>query len=159
MPTPETTAAAGLAVTLAELPAHVGQSLGCTEWGPMTQERVDQFAEVTEDRNFIHVDPERAAQTPFGGTIAHGYLTVSLLAPISQQLLQVTDASTGINYGMDKVRFPAPLPVGAQFRGCAQLADVVEVDGGLQVKLVITVEVRDIAKPALVAECLYRYFA
>jgi acyl dehydratase len=158
MSTPKTTPA-GLAVTLAELPAHTKEFLGHTAWQAMTQERVDQFAEVTEDHNFIHVDPERAAQTQFGGTIAHGYLTVSLLAPISQQLLEVTDASTGINYGMDKVRFPAPLPVGADFRGSAVLSDVEEISGGLQVKLVITVEVKNAAKPALVAECLYRYFA
>jgi acyl dehydratase len=152
--------AAGLVVTLAGLPAHVGDSLGATEWRAMTQERVDQFAEVTEDHNFIHVDPERAAQTLFGGTIAHGYLTMSLLAPISQQLLRVTDAATAINYGIDKLRFPAPLPVGAEFRGRAQLAEVREVDGGLQVKLVVTVEVKGATKkPALVAECLYRYLA
>lgn len=159
MSTSEAAATAGLVVTLAELPAHAGEHLGCTQWRLMTQERVDQFAEVTEDHNFIHVDPERAAQTQFGGTIAHGYLTVSLLAPISQQLLEVTDASSGINYGMDKVRFPAPLPVGAEFRGSAVLSDVQEVNGGLQVKLAITVEVKGAVKPALVAECLFRYFA
>jgi acyl dehydratase len=159
MSTSEATSPAGLAATLAELPAHEGEFLGHTAWRTMTQQRVDQFAEVTEDHNFIHVDPERAAQTQFGGTIAHGYLTVSLLAPISQQLLKVTDASTGINYGMDKVRFPAPLPVGGEFRGSAVLSEVGEISGGLQVKLVITVELKDTAKPALVAECLYRYFA
>ena len=83
----------------------------------MTQERVNQFAEVTGDHNFIHVDPARARETPFGGTIAHGYLTLSLLGPISQQLLVVSDAATSVNYGLNKVRFPAPLPVGAEFRG------------------------------------------
>jgi len=159
MSTSEVATPAGLAVTLAELPAHTGEHLGYTRWRSMTQERVDQFAEVTEDHNFIHVDPQRAAQTQFEGTIAHGYLTVSLLAPISQQLLKVTDASTGINYGMNKVRFPAPLPVGAEFRGAAQLTDVGEVNGALQATLVITVEVKDAVKPALVAECLLRYFA
>jgi acyl dehydratase len=159
MSTSEATAPTGLAVTLAELPAHAGEHLGCTEWHSMTQERVDRFADVTEDHNFIHVDPERAARTQFGGTIAHGYLTVSLLAPISQQLLQVTDASTGINYGMNKVRFPAPLPVGGEFRGAAELTAVEEVGGGLQASLTITVEVKGAVKPALVAECLFRYFA
>ena len=92
----------------------------------MTQERVDAFADVTEDHNYIHVDPERAKDTPFGGTIAHGYLTVSLLAPITQSLLEVSDAKTSINYGMDKLRFPAPLPVGAEFRGAAEVADVAD---------------------------------
>jgi acyl dehydratase len=159
MSTSEATAPGRLVVTLAELPAHASEFLGHTAWRTMTQERVDQFAEVTEDHNFIHVDPARASQTPFKGTIAHGYLTVSLLAPMSQQLLEVTDASIAINYGMDKLRFPAPLPVGAEFRGSAVLNSVEEIKGGLQVKLVITVEVKDAAKPALVAECLYRHFA
>jgi acyl dehydratase len=159
MPTPQTTTAAPLEVTLAQLPTRAGEHLGCTGWRTMTQDRVDRFADVTEDHNFIHVDPERAAQTQFNGTIAHGYLTVSLLAPISGQLLKVTDASVAINYGMDRLRFPAPLPVGAEFRGCGQLAEVTEVAGGVQVKLAITVEVKDAPKPALAAECLYRFLA
>jgi len=159
MSTSEATTPAGLSVTLAELPAHEGEFLGHTAWQTMTQERVDRFADLTEDHNFIHVDPVRAAETQFGGTIAHGYLTVSLLAPISQQLLKVTDASTGINYGLDKIRFPAPLPVGGRFRGTAVLSQVSEISGGQQVKLLITVEVMDAAKPALVAECLLRYLA
>ena len=126
----------------------------------MTQERVDRFADVTEDHNFIHVDPERAAQTQFGGTIAHGYLTVSLLAPISQQLL----AGHGC-LDRDQLRGgqgPLPrTPAGrcASFAGAPQLSDVEEVGGGLQVKLTITVEVKGAVKPALVAECLFRYFA
>ena len=95
------------AVSLSRLPELSGQPLGHTEWREMTQERVDAFADVTEDHNYIHVDPERAKDTPFGGTIAHGYLTVSLLAPITQSLLEVSDAKTSINYGMDKLRFPA----------------------------------------------------
>jgi acyl dehydratase len=144
---------------LAELPGLVGQRLGPTDWQQMTQERVDAFADVTEDHNYIHVDPERAKQSPFGGTIAHGYLSVALLAPISMELLSVSDAATSVNYGMDRLRFPAPLPVGAQFRGGAEVAEVTEVKGGMQVKLAMTVEVRDQDKPALVAECLYRYYA
>ena len=103
--------------TLTELPGLVGQRLGPTEWREMTQERVNEFADVTEDHNYIHVDPERAKDSPFGGTIAHGYLSVAMLAPISQQLLDVSDAKTSVNYGMDRLRFPAPLPVGAEFRG------------------------------------------
>lgn len=148
-----------MAATLAELPGLVGRALGPTEWRQMTQERVDAFADVTEDHNFIHVDVERAKDSPFGGTIAHGYLTVSLLAPISQELLRVTDAATGVNYGMDRLRFPAPLPVGAEFRGRGQIVEVTEITGGAQVKLALTVEVKDAPKPALVAECLFRYYA
>ena len=144
--------------TLAELPGLAGQH-AVTEWRPMTQERVNAFADVTEDHNYIHVDPERAKDSPFGSTIAHGYLSVALLAPISMALLAVSDAATSVNYGMDRLRFPAPLPVGAEFRGGAEVAEVTEVKGGMQVKLVMTVEVRGAEKPALVAECLYRYYA
>ena len=145
--------------TLAELPGLAGQRLGPTAWREMTQERVNAFAEVTEDRNYIHVDPERAKQSPFGGTIAHGYLSVALLAPISQELLSVDDAATSVNYGMDRLRFPAPLPVGAAFRGAAEIGDVKEVRGGVQVAMQLTVEVQGSDKPALVADCLYRYYA
>ena len=144
--------------TLAELPGLAGQRLGPTEWREMTQARVNEFADVTEDHNYIHVDPERAKDSPFGGTIAHGYLSVALLAPISQQLLDVQGA-TGVNYGMDRLRFPAPLPVGAEFRGSGEVLDVTEVKGGMQVKVTLTVEVRDQERPALVADCLFRYYA
>lgn len=144
--------------TLAEASLQIGRKFGPTVWQQMTQQRVNQFAEVTGDYNFIHVDPERARQTPFGGTIAHGYLTVSLLGPISQELLVVSDAATSINYGLNKVRFPAPLPVGAQFRGHGQLVEVTPVEAGIQVVASFTVEVKDAPKPALVAECLFRYY-
>jgi acyl dehydratase len=146
-------------VTLSRLPELTGQPLGHTDWRAMTQERVDAFADVTEDHNYIHVDPERAKESPFGGTIAHGYLTVSLLAPITQQLLEVSDAKTSINYGMDKLRFPGPLPVGAEFRGAAEVTDVATIDGGAQVKLAVTVEVKDAPRPALAAEVLLRFYA
>jgi acyl dehydratase len=146
------------AVTLAEVPTLVGRRLGHTDWREMTQERVDQFADVTEDHNFIHVDVERAKTSQFGGTIAHGYLTVSLLAPISQQLLEVTDA-TGVNYGMDRLRFPAPLPVGAEFRGTGEVKEVSEIKGGIQAKVLLAVEVRGSERPALIADCLFRYYA
>ena len=146
------------AVTLAEVPTLVGRRLGHTDWREMTQERVDRFADVTEDHNFIHVDVERARASQFGGTIAHGYLTVSLLAPISQQLLKVTDA-TGVNYGMDRLRFPAPLPVGAEFRGTGEVKEVSEIKGGIQAKVLLAVEVRGSERPALIADCLFRYYA
>jgi acyl dehydratase len=148
-----------MVTTMAELPSHVGEHLGYTDWQVMSQELVNQFADVTNDHNYIHVDVERAKQSPFGGTIAHGYLTLSLLAPVTQHLLQVSDASTGINYGLDKVRFPAPLPVGAKWRGAAELVEVSEVPGGLQASVRATVEVDGVEKPALVAECLIRVYA
>jgi acyl dehydratase len=158
MSTPESPPDAGLVVDVAELADHVGEELGHTEWQEMTQDRVNQFADVTDDHNFIHVDPERAKDTVFGGTIAHGFLTLSMLAPISQQLLNVTGAKAGINYGCDKIRYPAPLPVGAQFRGTGVLTEVSDVAGGVQAKATFTVEVKEQPKPALVAECLFRFF-
>jgi acyl dehydratase len=145
--------------TLAELPALAGRRLGPTEWREMSQERVNEFADVTEDHNYIHVDVERAKSSPFGGTIAHGYLSVALLAPISQELLSVTDATTSVNYGMDRLRFPAPLAVGAEFRGAGEITEVSEIKGGMQVKATFALEVKDQPKPALVAECLFRYYA
>jgi acyl dehydratase len=143
---------------MAGLAGHSGEQLGHTEWTKMTQDQVNQFADVTNDHQYIHVDVERAKASPFGGTIAHGFLTLSLVAPITQQLLTVTDAVAGLNYGLDRVRFPAPLPVGAQWRGGAELLEVTEVAGGLQAKLRVTVEVKEAEKPALVAECLVRVY-
>jgi acyl dehydratase len=137
---------------------HVGTHLGYTKWQEMTQDLVNQFADVTDDHNYIHVDPERAKASPFGGTIAHGYLSLSLVAPVTQQLLKITDATTGINYGLDRVRFPAPLPVGARWRGGAELVEVSEVKGGVQAKLLATIEVEGSEKPACVAECLVRVY-
>jgi acyl dehydratase len=158
MSTQERPAGAGLTTDVADLAGHVGAELGPTEWQEMTQDRVNEFADVTEDHNPIHVDPDFAKKTPFGGTIAHGFLTLSMLAPISQQLLNVTGATASINYGTDKVRFPAPLPVGAQFRGHGVLTEVSDVKGGVQAKATFTIEVKDSPKPALVAECLFRFF-
>src|SRR6476620_1574922 len=152
------TAQAACVTTLAEAPLHRGRKVGPTEWRRMTQQQVDQFAEVTADRNFIHVDPDRARRTVFGGTIAHGYLTLSLLGPISQQLLVVTDAATSINYGLNKLRFPGPLPVGAEFRGRGEIVEVTPFEKGVQITASFTVEVKDASKPALAAECLLRYY-
>jgi acyl dehydratase len=159
LPTGGSTDTGELITDIAGLSSRAGARLGPTDWQEMTQERVNVFADATDDHNFIHVDPERAADTRFGGTIAHGYLTLSLVAPISQQLLQVSDASIGVNYGLDKVRFVSPVAVGAWFRGSGEIADVKEIDGGVQVKAVFTVEVKDAARPAVVAECLIRYYA
>jgi acyl dehydratase len=151
-------ASAACVTTIGEAPAHVGRLLGPTGWRQMTQEQVNQFADVTGDRNFIHVDPERARRTPFKGTVAHGYLTLALLGPISQQLIVVTDAATSINYGLNKLRFPGPLPVGAEFRGHGQVVEVTPLEAGVQIQATFTVEVKGAAKPALVAECLFRYY-
>jgi len=144
--------------TIAELPRQVGRKLGPTPWQRMTQEQVDQFADLTHDHNFIHVDPERARQTRFRGTIAHGFFSLSLVGPISQELLVVEDAATSINYGLNKVRFPAPLPVGASYRGLGEIVDVTAIEGGIQVTASFAIEVEDLPKPALVAECLLRYY-
>ena len=152
------TAESALITTMAELPRHLGRKLGPTEWHAMLQDRVNQFADLTNDHNFIHVDPERARLTPFRGTIAHGFLTLSMLGPISQQLVVVEDAKTSINYGLNKARFPAPLRVGARFRGRGEIVDVAEIDGGVQLTAVFTIEIEDAPKPALVAECLLRYY-
>ncbi|HLI60139.1 MAG TPA: MaoC family dehydratase [Solirubrobacteraceae bacterium] len=154
----ETAATEGLRTTLAELPTHVGTHLGFTPWREMTQEEVDRFAELTGDHNFIHVDPGRAAATPFGGTIAHGFFGLSLVAVAAQQV-EVTDAATSVNYGLDKVRFPAPLPVGAQWRAGAELIEVNEIPGGMQAKVHATVEVRDAERPAVAADCIVRFYA
>lgn len=152
------TSTGGLRTDIAGLRELAGRDLGHTAWRTMTQERVDSFATVTEDHNFIHVDPRRAAETPFGGTIAHGYLTLSLLAPLLEELLHV-DAAMSVNYGLDKLRFPAPVPVGSRFRCSARLTEAREVPGGVQITLLATVEVDGSEKPALVAECLFRHYA
>ena len=148
----------GLVTDMAGLRDGGPRHLGNTDWVQLTQEQVDQFAKLTGDHNFLHVDPERARRTPFGGTIAHGFLTLSLVAPVTQRL-RVSDAATSVNYGLDKVRFPAPLPVGGQWRGTAEITEVSEVKGGLQAKMVATIEVKGSERPAVVAESLIRFYA
>jgi len=155
---PAVTATSALITTIADLPRHAGRKLGPTEWQPMTQDSVNRFADLTNDHNFIHVDPERARQTPFRGTIAHGFLTLSMLGPISQQLVVVEDAATSINYGLNKVRFPSAMPVGAEFRGHGEVVDVTEIDGGVQLTAAFTIEVKGAGRPAVAAECLFRYY-
>lgn len=154
-----TSEASGLVTDRAGLHDLVGRHAGYTDWRTIDQEQVNRFADATDDHQWIHVDVERAKQSPFGGTIAHGYLTLSLLAPVTQGLLTVTDATTGINYGLDRVRFPAPLPVGAQWRGGMQIAEVDDIgNGGVQMKLRVTIEVRGSDKPACVADALVRVY-
>ena len=145
-------------VTIAGLAGLAGVHLGYTDWQEMKQERVNLFADATDDHQFIHVDPERAKATPFGGTVAHGFLSLSLLAPIGTSLLHVSDAKMGVNYGLNRVRFPAPLRVGAEWRGGAEIVEVEEIDGGVQLKLLVTVEVKGSVKPAVVAEQLVRVY-
>lgn len=147
-----------LETSMEGLRGSVGASLGPTDWAEMTQAEVDEFARLTGDHNFIHVDPDRARETPFGGTIAHGFLSLSLLAPVTQRL-RVADARTSVNYGIEKVRFPAPLPVGARWRGTAEIVDVADVKGGVQAKMVASIEVEGSERPAVVAETLIRFYA
>jgi acyl dehydratase len=145
--------------TLAELPSLKGQQLGVSEWFEVTQERVNTFADATDDHQWIHVDPERAtAESPFGGPIGHGFLTLSLFVPMWSQVLQVTDITMGVNYGLNKVRFPAPVPVGSRVRVSATLLDVEEVKGGLQLTVSGVVEREGSDKPVCVLESLTRLY-
>jgi acyl dehydratase len=143
-----------------ELKALAGQDLGYTDWLQIEQGRVDLFADATDDHQWIHTDPERAAAGPFGGTIAHGYLTLALLIPLMSELLLVSGVRMSINYGLDKVRFPAPVPVGAKIRLKGQVASVDEVAGdGVQITIDFTTEIEGSDKPACVARGVYRHYA
>ena len=145
--------------TLTELPALKGRELGTSRWFEITQERVDQFADATGDHQWIHVDVERATrESPFGGPIAHGYLTLSLLAPMSSEVLVVSDVAMGVNYGLNKVRFPAPVPVGSKVRLTGTLQDVEEVAGGLQNTFAVTIEREGGDKPVCIAEWVTRVY-
>lgn len=138
---------------------RVGTELGVSAWMEITQERVDAFADATDDHQYIHVDPERAAQTPFGGTIAHGYLTLSLVVPLADQVeVDVGDPRMGVNYGLDRVRFPAPVPVGSKIRARVVLDSVEEVPGGIHMKRTVTMEIEGSDKPGMVAETLTRLY-
>ncbi|MEU6804839.1 MaoC family dehydratase [Streptomyces neyagawaensis] len=141
-----------------ELKAAVGEQLGYSDWLEVDQKRIDLFAEATGDHQWIHVDPEKAAAGPFGTTIAHGYLTLSLLPLFVPQVLKVDNVKMGVNYGTNKVRFPAPVPVGSRLRATATLQDVTEVGGGVQVTAAVVVEREGGDKPVCVAESLSRYY-
>lgn len=134
-----------------------GTDLGNTEWMQITQERVNTFADATDDHQWIHVDVDAAKAGPFGSTIAHGYLTLALVIPLWTQLLRIDDIGVSLNYGVNRVRFPAPVPVGSQIRLRARVSAADEVTNGVQLTVDFTVEIRDTEKPALVAEALYRY--
>jgi acyl dehydratase len=140
-----------------ELKALVGEELGTSDWLEIDQERVDTFAEATGDHQWIHTDPERAKDGPFKGTIAHGYLTMSLGPVLLPQVVTVKGFSMALNYGLNKLRFPSPVPVGSKLRLSAKLATVEDVPGGVQTTYELTFEVDGSPKPACVAEALYRW--
>lgn len=135
----------------------VGTDLGATDWIEITQERIDLFAEATGDHQWIHVDPEKAKDGPFGATIAHGYLTLAITNLFLPQLIDVRNTSMGVNYGVDKVRFPSPVPVGSRIRGTATVTGVTAIDGGVQAVITIVVEVEGGSKPACIVESISRF--
>ncbi|SDY39660.1 Acyl dehydratase [Modestobacter sp. DSM 44400] len=145
--------------TIAELPGLKGTELGTSDWFEVTQDRVNTFADATDDHQWIHVDVDRAkAESPFGGPIGHGYLTLSLVVPMYSQVLSVSDAKMGVNYGLNKVRFPSPVPVGSKIRLTATLKDVEEVAGGLQLTIATVIEREGGEKPVCIAELLFRTY-
>jgi acyl dehydratase len=138
---------------------EVGASFGPSSWIDVAQEKIQAFADATGDYQFIHVEPERAAQTPFGGTIAHGYLTLSLLPVMSYEVFPHDEADgMSLNYGLNRVRFPAPVPSGSRVRGSFYVDTVEEQDWGRQVTMTATVEREDGDKPVCVAEVVFRYY-
>ena len=142
----------------AQLLENVGKQLGASDWLEIDQERIDLFADATGDHQWIHVDPDRAAQGPFGSTIAHGYLTLSLVNLFLPQVVEVRGISMGVNYGSNKLRFPAPVPVGSRIRGSAELVEAEEVKGGaIQAVIRVTIEVEGSDRPACVVDTISRY--
>jgi acyl dehydratase len=145
---------------IAGLRGLAGTTLGPTEWHEVTQDQVNTFADATGDHQWIHVDPDRAAAGPFGGTIAHGYLTLSLVIPLWTSLLEIEDLGMGVNYGLNKVRFPSPVPVGGKIRLTANIAAVDALDeNSVQLTVDFTMELEGSEKPAVAAQALYRYYA
>ncbi len=141
-----------------DLRSAVGTQLGTGEWVTIDQKQIDIFADATDDHQWIHTDPERAETGPFKGPIAHGYLTLSLLPPLWCEVLQIDGITMTVNYGLNKVRFTAPVPVGARVRANVELTDVTDVEGGVQVLTKVTVEIEGSERPALVAEWLTRRY-
>ena len=145
--------------TMAELNGLIGTELGTSDWYDVTQEHVNLFADATGDHQWIHVDPERAIrESPFGGPIAHGYLTLSLLVPLFGSVLRVTDTVMGVNYGLNKVRFPSPVPVGSKVRLTATLSGIEDIAGGKQLTFSCVIEREGGDKPVCIAEPVYRYY-
>ncbi|PSR70236.1 dehydratase [Nocardia sp. MDA0666] len=137
--------------------AGAGAELGVSAWIDVPQNRIDAFADATEDRQWIHTDSAAAAAGPFGTTIAHGYLTLSLVSAFLADLLAVGDVAMAVNYGLNKVRFPAPVPSGSRIRGHGRLADVTDIPGGLQTTTIVSVEREGVGKPVCVAEVVTRF--
>jgi acyl dehydratase len=145
--------------TPAELLDAVGKPLGTSAWLAISQERVNGFADATDDHQWIHVDPERAKAGPFGAPIAHGYLTLSLVNRFLPEIVEVRGIAMGVNYGADRIRFPAPVPVGARIRGRAELLEAERTkDGAVQAKIRVTVEIEGSERPACVADTISRYY-
>jgi acyl dehydratase len=145
--------------TVAELPSLKGQSLGTSEWYIVTQHRISTFADATDDHQWIHVDVDRATkESPFGSPVAHGYLTLALIIPMYKQVLTVTDSRIGVNYGLNKVRFPAPVPAGSNIRLSATMKDVEPIDDGFQLTISCVVECQGGGKPVCIAELVFRVY-
>ncbi len=144
---------------ISDLQNLVGQELGVSEWMTITQEQVNKFAEATGDHQWIHVDPERAKAGPFGAPIAHGFLTLSLLPEMTASAFRVEETRMGVNYGLNKVRFPAPVPVGSRLRGRFKLTEYIPLEGGAQMTVECTMERDGSDKPVCVAESLARRYA
>ncbi len=144
---------------LDELRARAGEHLGYSEWLEIAQERIDTFADATDDHQWIHVDVERAKVGPFGGPIAHGFLTLSLLIAMWSQLVELRGITMAVNYGLNKVRFPAPVPVGSRIRLGATLVSVVDVKGGVEAVIDAVIERDGSEKPVCVAQVVHRYYA
>lgn len=142
----------------ADLLNAVGKHLGFSDWEVVDQQRIDQFANATGDHQWIHVDPEKAADGPFGKTIAHGYLTLSMANLFLPQVMQVDNTSMGVNYGCEKVRFPSPVPVGSRIRGGGEVMSAEEVKGGIQVVVRMTIEIEGADRPACVVDTISRFF-
>jgi len=145
-------------IDYAELPTLAGRDLGFSDYRTVTQEQVNTFADATDDHQWIHVDPARAADGPFGAPIAHGFLTLSLAVAFWTELLDVVGVTTKVNYGLDKVRLPAPVTVGSRIRMSAVVDEVAEIPGGYQLAVDQTIEIEGGAKPAVVARGLYRFY-
>jgi acyl dehydratase len=144
--------------TLEEFGALIGQTVATSDWITVTQERIDEFARATGDHQWIHIDPVRAAAGPFGTTIAHGFLTLSLLPVMAESAIAFANVRMGVNYGLNKVRFPAPVPVGSRLRGHFKLTAFESLEGGAQITMEVTMEREGSAKPVCVAESLSRRY-
>jgi acyl dehydratase len=144
---------------VADLEGRVGQEVGVSPWLEIAQDRIDLFAKATEDFQWIHIDQERARQSPFGGTIAHGFLTLSLLPKLMDETFELSDRTMGVNYGLNKLRFTAPMPAGSRIRGRFTLARCEKIEGGVQTTWSVVIEREGSDKPVLVAETISRQYA